>query len=52
MNTHDRTALDRLREDTMAAENGGDAAYFDGVAAKDIVVIPPNAPVVLAGLRP
>jgi ketosteroid isomerase-like protein len=47
MITDDRDALERLREETTAAENSGDASFFERVAANDLVVMPPNAPAVL-----
>ena len=31
----------------MAAENGGDFAYFTHAAAEDVVLMPPNAPPVV-----
>ena len=43
----DRTVLDSLREKTEQAENGGNASFFEGVAAPDIVLMPPNVRVVV-----
>jgi uncharacterized protein (TIGR02246 family) len=44
--TNDEAAIHGLRERTEKAENDGDAAFFETLAADDIVVMPPNMPVV------
>ena len=43
----DRESLDRLRDQTEEAENEGDVSFFEGVAADDIIVMPPNSPAVV-----
>ena len=46
MGESDVRALNQLRERTMQAENAGDAAFFEGVSAEDMVVMPPGMPAV------
>jgi ketosteroid isomerase-like protein len=42
MTQRDRELLDTLRRRTEQAENEGDASFFEGVAARNIVLMPPN----------
>ena len=46
MGESDVSALNQLRERTMEAENAGDASFFEGVSAEDVVVMPPGMPAV------
>jgi ketosteroid isomerase-like protein len=46
MGERDVGTLNQLRERTMHAENAGDAAFFEGVSAEDVVVMPPGMPAV------
>jgi ketosteroid isomerase-like protein len=47
MTDSDLADLHRLRERTEQAENDGDASFFDGASAPDIVLMPPNMPAVM-----
>ena len=40
--TDDRAAIEQIRKRVMDAENTGDAAVFEQVAAEDVVVMPQN----------
>ncbi len=46
MGESDVRALNQLRERTMQAENAGDATFFEGVSAEDVIVMPPGMPAV------
>ena len=46
MSESDVRTLNQLRERTMEAENAGDAAFFEGASAEDVVVMPPGMPAV------
>ena len=47
MGESDVRTLNQLRERTMQAENAGDAKFFEGVSAEDVIVMPPGMPAVL-----
>ena len=47
MSDSDLGELHRLRERTEQAENDGDASFFHGASAPDIVLMPPNLPAVV-----
>jgi uncharacterized protein (TIGR02246 family) len=38
----DIRAIEQIREDTMRAENAGDADFFMSACTEDVVVMPPN----------
>jgi hypothetical protein len=42
MTQRDRELLDTLRRRTEQAENEGDLSFFEGAAARNIVLMPPN----------
>ena len=46
MGDSDVRALNQLRERTLQAENAGDARFFEGVSAEDVIVMPPGMPAV------
>ena len=46
MGESDVRTLNQLRERTMQAENAGDATFFEGVSAEDVIVMPPGMPAV------
>jgi uncharacterized protein (TIGR02246 family) len=46
MSESDVRTINQLRERTMQAENAGDSAFFEGVSAEDMVVMPPGMPAV------
>ena len=46
MSESDVRTLNQLRERTMQAENAGDATFFEGVSAEDVIVVPPGMPAV------
>jgi uncharacterized protein (TIGR02246 family) len=46
MGESDVRTLNQLREQTMQAENAGDATFFEGVSAEDVIVMPPGMPAV------
>ena len=46
MSENDVRTLNQFRERTMQAENAGDATFFEGASAEDVIVMPPGMPAV------
>ena len=46
MSENDVRTINQFRERTMQAENAGDATFFEGASAEDVIVMPPGMPAV------